>query len=214
MSIQANASNQKTMRNHDPWHAPSKPLRLAENEVHVWRARMAMSESTIEHLRHFLAHEELERARCFYFEKDRCNWTVAHALLRSIFGQYLNCDPRSLRFTTNNYGKPLLVSPVGGKRLHFSLSHSGDLALYAFAYQSEVGVDVEQMRAGINYRELATRYFSVRECAALEALSADLQATGFFPVLVTRKRPTSKHAGRDYRSHLISSMSLSSPMKL
>jgi 4'-phosphopantetheinyl transferase len=168
------------MRDQDPWYAPLGLLRLADNEVHVWRAGLQMPASIVEHLQHVLVQEELERARGFYFEKDRFNWIVAHSLLRSILGQYLTCDPRSLRFTTNSYGKPLLVSPVAGKRLHFNLSHSGDLALYAFAYEREVGVDVEQMRAGIDYRELATRYFSVRECAALEALSADLQQEAFF----------------------------------
>jgi 4'-phosphopantetheinyl transferase len=168
------------MRNHDDWCTPPNPLLLAKNEVHVWRAPLEMPASKIEDLQHVLVDEEIERARRFYLEKDRRNWIVAHALLRSILGQYLKSDPRSLRFTTNNYGKPLVVPPLTGRRLHFNLSHSGDLALYAFAYEREVGVDVEQIRAGIDYRELATHYFSVRECAALDALPAALQEEAFF----------------------------------
>ena len=146
----------------------------------MWRASLEMPTSGIAHLQHVLVQEELERARRFYFEDDRRKWIVAHGLLRSLLGQYLKCNPRSLHFTTNHYGKPLLVSPVGGKRLQFNLSHSGNLVLFAFAYESEVGVDVEQMRADIDYRELAARYFSVRECTAFEALSADLQQEAFF----------------------------------
>jgi len=47
------------------------------------------------------------------------------------------------------------------KRLqHFNLSHSGDLALYAFAYNRHVGVDVEYIRANIDYEELAQYHFS------------------------------------------------------
>jgi 4'-phosphopantetheinyl transferase len=139
-----------------------------------------MPASAIAHLQHILVPEELERASRFYFEKDRRNWIAAHALLRSILGQYLECDPRSLRFTTNSYGKPSLVSLAAGKQLHFNLSHSGDLALFAFAYEGEVGVDVEQMRAGIDYKELATRFFSAHERTALEALAADLQHEAFY----------------------------------
>jgi 4'-phosphopantetheinyl transferase len=183
------------MRNHDYWSAPPNPLLLAENEVHVWRVPLEMSASNIEHLQHVLANKEIARARRFYFEKDRRNWIVAHALLRSILGQYLKCDPRKLRFTTNSYGKPLIVTPLAGNRLHFNLSHSGDLALYAFAYEREVGVDVEQMRSGIDYRELATHYFSVRECTALDALPADLQEEAFF-LCWTRKEAYIKARGK------------------
>ena len=168
------------MKNHDYWCAPPNPLLLAENEVHVWRAPLEMSANNIEHLQHILVDEEIERASRFYFEKDRRNWIVVHALLRSILGQYLKSDPRRLRFTTNDYGKPLIISPLVGKRLHFNLSHSGDFVLYAFAYEREVGVDIEQVRAGIAYRELAAHYFSVHECAALDALPANLQEEAFF----------------------------------
>lgn len=168
------------MRKHDCWHAPPDQLLLAQNEVHVWRAPLEMPASSVEHLQHFLVDEEIERARRFYFEKDRQHWIVAHALLRIILGQYLKSDPRELCFTTNDYGKPSIVSPLVGKRLHFNLSHSGDLVLYAFAYESEVGVDIEQMCAGIDYNELATHYFSAHECTALDALPAALQEEAFF----------------------------------
>ena len=168
------------MRHDDYWCVAPHPLLLAEHEVHVWRAPLEMPASDREHLQQVLVDEELERARRFHFEKDRRHWIVAHAILRSLLGQYLGSDPRSLRFTSNSYGKPLVAPPLAGKRLHFNLSHSGDLALYAFAYESEVGVDVEQMRAGIDYKELASRYFSVRECAALDALPAALQEEAFF----------------------------------
>ena len=69
--------------------------------------------------------------------------------------------------------------PLAGKQLHFNLSHSGDRALYAFAYEKGVAIDVEKVRAGIDYRELATHYFSVRSCAALDALPANLQEEAF-----------------------------------
>jgi 4'-phosphopantetheinyl transferase len=143
----------------------------------------------MEYLQHLLVDEEIEQARRFYFEQDRQHWIVAHALLRKILGLYLKSDPRRLRFTTNDYGKPSIVSPLAGKRLHFNLSHSGDLVLYALAYEREVGVDVEQMRPGIAYNELATHYFSARECAALDALPAALQEEAFF-LCCHEKRPT------------------------
>lgn len=136
--------------------------------------------TSIQTLRQFLCEEELERAGRFYFEKDRRHWTVARAVLRIVLGRYLACDPRDLRFALNDYGKPSITIPLAGRQLHFNLSHSGNLALYAFVLDKEVGVDVEYMKSGINYTELATHFFSAHECASLNSLSPDKQEEAFF----------------------------------
>jgi 4'-phosphopantetheinyl transferase len=163
-----------------PWRIPPADLRLVENEVHVWRTLLEIPISEVERLQEVLVDEEIERARKFYFEKDRRHWIVAHAALRILLGRYLNINPRSLRSTSNDYGKPSIAYPPAGTRLHFNLSHSGGLALYAFTSDRHIGVDVEYMRPGIEYRELATSHFSARECAALRALPADVQEEAFF----------------------------------
>lgn len=159
---------------------PPDQLRLIDGEVHVWRAALEVPPGGIEPLQSVLVDEEMERARRFYFAKDRQHWIVARALLRVLLGRYLQSDPRGLRFTTNAYGKPSLASPLEGKRLRFNLSHSGGLVLYAFAYEKELGIDMEQMRTGIDYQELATHFFSAYECAALDALPPALQEEAFF----------------------------------
>ncbi|MGH2508833.1 MAG: 4'-phosphopantetheinyl transferase family protein, partial [Ktedonobacteraceae bacterium] len=140
-----------------PWRLPPTDLQLVENEVHVWRVSLEVPPNEVGHLQDVLVEEEIARANTFHFEKDRRHWTVAHAALRIMLGQYLQSDPRSLRFITNEYGKPSIAYPLAGNRLHFNLSHSGNLALYAFTYDRHVGVDVEYMRAGIECGELASR---------------------------------------------------------
>lgn len=160
------------------WRVPPASLQLQEDEVHVWR--VSLKDLPGEPFHTILVDDELERARRFYFEKDRRRWIKAHVVLRLLLGKYLAVHPRELRFTTNTYGKPALEYPPTGTRFHFNLSHSGELALYAFAYDRHVGVDVEFMRAGIEYHELATHSFSGPECTALRALPASLQEEAFF----------------------------------
>lgn len=162
------------------WHIPPAALQLAENEVHVWRTSLAVPAGSVERLQLLLVDEEIARAGRFYFEKDRQHWIVARATLRALLGRYLNLEPQRVCLACNDYGKPAISSPRAGQRLHFNLSHSGDLALYAFSYAGEVGVDVEQMRANVDYTELATHYFSDYECAALRALPVDRQEEAFF----------------------------------
>jgi 4'-phosphopantetheinyl transferase len=162
------------------WPDALERISLAENEVHVWKTSLDLPLRSVEHLRTLLIDEEASRAARFYFERDRKRWIVAHAVLRRLLGSYLAVSPQTPRFTTGEYGKPALSFPQEGRRLRFNLSHSGDLALYAFAYEREVGVDVEQMRANVECAELATHYFSPRECASLRALPAEQQEEAFF----------------------------------
>ena len=174
------------------WHVPPIEVTLPENGVHVWRASLSRKDndnidgsnksedSRFSSLQHLLSVEERERAGKFYFERDRHNWVVAHGILRILLARYLDTDPRSLRFETNAYGKPLLASPQSGANLHFNLSHSGNLALYAFAFDRQVGVDVEYMRSGIDYEELARHHFSHHEYAALQSLPVAQQEEAFF----------------------------------
>src|SRR5579859_6114027 len=114
------------------WHTPPTALHLAENEVHVWRTSLAVPLRTVERLQPLLVGEEITRAQRFYFEKDRRHWIVARATLRTLLGRYLDVEPQCICFASNDYGKPAITSPTAGRRLHFNLSHSGDLALYAF----------------------------------------------------------------------------------
>ena len=64
--------------------------------------------------------------------------------------------------------------------LQFNLSHSAELALYAFTYQRQIGVDVEYMRPNIECDLLARSQFSPTEYTALQALPPLLQEKAFF----------------------------------
>jgi 4'-phosphopantetheinyl transferase len=58
--------------------------------------------------------------------------------------------------------------------LQFNLSHSGDLALYAFTYSMQVGIDVEYKRADVDYEALLARIAcSPNEQAMLRSLPND-----------------------------------------
>lgn len=162
------------------WQVPPADLILPENEVHVWKASLEATASEIDNLLPFLISEEVERARRFYFERDRRRWTVARAVLRALLGRYLGTDPSRPRLITNSYGKPSLAEQPTNTHLHFNISHSESLALYAFTYNREVGVDIEYMRDDIEYHDMATYHFSANEQATLRAVPAERQGEAFF----------------------------------
>jgi len=153
-------------------------LTLSDNEVHVWRTSLNVPSALVQSLQHTLSPDEVERADRFHFERDHNHFIVARGILRTLLGRYLNISPSQLRFRYNPYGKPELASP--STSLHFNISHSHELALFAFAQNRELGVDVEFMNRDIAYDELAQHTFSRYEVAIVRTLSGDAKRQGFF----------------------------------
>lgn len=177
-----------------PWHKPPANLALGADEVHVWRASLNRPHHRLQHLHGILASEECERAAQFHFARDRSHFIAARGLLREILSRYLKLSPESLRFKYTSYGKPYLTDECGGEWLRFNVSHSGELALYALSRGRELGVDIEQIRTGIEHKQIASDFFSKQEVAALHALPAHLQLEAFF-LCWTRKEAYIKGIG-------------------
>jgi 4'-phosphopantetheinyl transferase len=162
------------------WNVPDKEMKLSENEVHVWRASLEVTNHEYSTMRGVLSAEEREHALRFAFEKDRRRWVVAHGVLRMLLSSYLLIDPANLRFSSNPYGKPSVAPPPGEDRLQFNMAHSVDLALYAFSYGQRIGIDVEYMRKNVEYEQLARSYFSPREYTTLKTLPPPVQHEAFY----------------------------------
>ena len=90
-----------------------------------------------------------------------------------------HAEPGRIRFVYNAFGKPD-VSPKSSKRLTLNLSHSAGLALIAIARASNVGVDLEYIRARSDYADIARHFFSASEVDYLTALPNRLYAEAFF----------------------------------
>src|SRR5437867_2648361 len=160
---------------------PSLPssFQLAADEVHSWCASLDVRPETSARLYATLTHDERMRSARFQFERDQQRFIVARGVLRDLLGRYLHTQPSQLRFICNEFGKPDL-SPEFGNRLKFNLSHSAGLALIAIATTSNLGVDLEYIRAQSDYADIARRFFSAAEVDCLIALPSHLYAEAFF----------------------------------
>jgi len=96
--------------------------------------------------------------------------------LRATLADALGCAADDLHIVRDVRGKPQLSATQA--HWHFSLSHSGALALLALA-DLPVGVDLEAPRPQLRALALAARYFAADESAALQQLSHGRQALAF-----------------------------------
>jgi 4'-phosphopantetheinyl transferase len=92
-------------------------------------------------------------------------------LLRALVSRYLDLEPSSVEFGVDQHGKPALARTMRRARLSFNLSHSGPLALYAFAEAMAVGVDVQTAPTrAVNEPAIAGRAFGEDEARRLADL--------------------------------------------
>lgn len=162
------------------WHSgPQTPV-LGNNRVHVWCASLDLPAPQVSSLQRTLSTDELTRAERYYLRQVRGRFVVARGLLRAILSRYLGMAAGHLRFRYGPNGKPKLDKKTGGESLRFNVTHSQGLALYAIARDREVGIDVEYILPDLAGEEIAERFFSPREVAALRALPVELQPEAFF----------------------------------
>jgi 4'-phosphopantetheinyl transferase len=173
---------------------PAGPLQLSKEEVHIWQARLDVEPAIVQRLSAHLSHDEIARAERFVFEKDRASFKVARGILRELLGDYLRQAPATICFETGARGKPAVRAGAETATVRFNLSHSHGLALYAFALEREVGVDVEKIRPEVAFEGIEERYFSAQEVRELQALPEAQRAEGFF-LCWTRKEAYIKARG-------------------
>jgi len=176
------------------WPLPPAQLDLADDEIHVWRAALDEAGCDLPSLSETLSAGERDRAERFQFDRDRNRFIARRGLLRMILGRYLSIEPAQCSFTCESRGKPVLAETAAGQSLHFNVSHSDGLALFAVARLSAIGVDVEHVRPIPEIDGIAAKFFSEREKAMLNALPAEQRREAFFNCW-TRKEAYLKATG-------------------
>ena len=162
------------------------------SKVDVWAVWLQADTAVRRSFRDLLPPDEILRADRFAFESLRMSYEVSHGALRVLLAQYLNCSPGELGFTFGPKGKPALR---GDSRLRFNMSHSGELAVYAVAFDCEVGVDVEKVRDLSDLEAIAERFFSPAEASELLSISEPALRQAAFYRCWTRKESYIKSIG-------------------
>jgi len=159
--------------------ADAAPRALRPRDVELWRVDLdAASPETVRQLRATLSSDEEARAQRFCFERDRWRFIVARGLLRQLLASYVDRSPVDLLFRYGENGKPELAFPP--QSLHFNLSHSERMAVYAFSLEGPVGIDIERIREMPDWASIAATCFHPSEVAAMRDLAEPARRLAFF----------------------------------
>lgn len=140
-------------------------------EIHLWRTDLSVPAEN-----GLLSEDERERASRLIFERDRNRFIAARSMLRRICASYMGENPKSIRFRYGIHGKPELA----GAGIHFNLSHSEGLAVYAFSARLRVGVDIEQIRPVADAESIVRDFFSPADHKSFVAIDPAHKNESFF----------------------------------
>src|SRR3954469_17187354 len=151
-------------------------------EVQVWVGALDVTEARFAELAGTLSDEERRRAEDLPPVVAR-RFTVARGILRTLLSGFTGDAAQNLRFEYGTAGKPSLLD----HEINFNVSHSADLALFAFAPDRSVGVDVESERPVRRLLDVAQRFMSDAELRRLEATPPDRRDAVFLESWVVRE---------------------------
>lgn len=177
------------------WKSSDQNSVLAHNTIHVWAANLDEPPLKITALQALLSADELERSKRYAQAKLQQRFITGRGILRVLLSRYTGITAESLEFVYGAYGKPALAESSGAHKILFNLTHSAQLAVYAFALQTPLGVDIESVQALSDMWRVAQRFFAAQELQALMALPEDQQLGGFYRCW-TRKEAFIKASGK------------------
>ena len=151
-------------------------------EVQVWVASLDVADGRYTELSRTLSREEQGRAGGMAPTLAR-RFVIARGILRSLLSGYTGTAAEKLRFTYATSGKPSLAD----HDIHFNVSHSAELGLFAFAPDRPVGVDVENERPVRRLLDVAQRFMSEDEIRSLAATAPGERDTAFLKSWVVRE---------------------------
>ena len=158
----------------------------------VWTFDASNLEGHLPSLERVLTSEESEKARRFARADVRRTYCIGRGMLRLILGARMGCRPEDVCISYNPFGKPELA---GGSGPFFNVSHSEDRIAIALGFGAPVGIDVERIRDGPQWPELARNYFAFQESEYIESLPPAERSRAFFEIW-TRKEAYVKARGQ------------------
>lgn len=145
--------------------------------AHVWFCNPLLIQdgSKLSAYQSVLSGQEVDRYHRFYFEKDKHSYLVSHALLRHALSMYVDVDASQWQFSSNEHGKPELLSQPVDQVINFNLTHTDGLSACVIALDKPCGIDAENISRKNKFEAVAKRMFAEEEQRRLHMSNIEQQ---------------------------------------
>lgn len=156
---------------------------MLQNSIHIWMTDIdeIVDPYLFDIYRTLLSADEMSRYERFRFDKDKKQFLVSHALVRSVLSNYVEIAPKDLRFICLESGKPEVVNEDDEHLpLKFNLSHSGRYAAIVVTNDIDCGIDIEKIDHNRSIMDIAENCFSASEMIDLQSKINSEQTKRFY----------------------------------
>ena len=167
---------------------PFPVLAPGDDKVHIWWIHPVDGGDEVATI---LPPADLARASRFRHPNDRNRWIAARMAVRQILAGYTGIAPSRLAFRRGRWGKPELD---GAAPWRFNVTHAGNRAALAVAWEREVGIDLEPIDRSLNLAPLIAAICAPAEAAGVRALPEGERAASLL-TLWTQKEAYLKGTG-------------------
>lgn len=176
------------------WRGVDEVPPLAAGDIHLWWQDLHTERLDPGLLDGLLSERESRRVRRFRVDKVKREFTAARGVLKLLLSGYLDRPPGELEFRYGPLGKPSMPALANGDQLCFNYTDSAGYALYAFAWNRELGVDLEMLSREVRCRRIIERRFAPRESDVLLSMPEE-ERRRMFLACWTRKEGYGKALG-------------------
>jgi len=169
---------------------------LQAGEAHVWSVSPDAVFHSVEALSECLSPEDRARARLHAEGMLRSRFIITRSALRDVLARYVAASPATVPMRRESSGKLILD---GRQDVHFSLTHSGPVALIAVA-GAPVGVDAEHLRQPHRLEKTARRILHEETVRVLEALPVEERVRAFIGAWTLREAHVKAVGGGLFRT--------------
>ncbi len=166
---------------------------IPKNEAHVWIVKLCADQRSVRRASSLLSEDERQRATRFNFDSLRTRFILSHGVLRILLARYCDCAPTDLLFASGVHGKPFLADVHN--EVGFNMSHSGNIAAYAFIRRQKIGIDVEEHRSFSDLENIASRVLSPAEFRYVINQAEGERYSAFFRCWVCKEAYIKAHGG-------------------
>ncbi|HEY9717716.1 MAG TPA: 4'-phosphopantetheinyl transferase superfamily protein [Trichormus sp.] len=149
-------------------------------DIHLWLFDRAAMAPAVPAFRELLGADEIVRAERFYTTELQERFILTRGFLRRLLGDYLDIDPKNVRFKYGDNGKPSIEHEDAQYPLRFNLAHSGPKALCGVTLNRDIGIDLEETRVVRNLEQICDRFFSAEEASTIQRLPTAQRENAFF----------------------------------
>lgn len=158
------------------WEQHSNDIDLSDNQLHIWRASLAIDETEQQKLFKLLTPKEQSRAQRFMFAKHTRRYTASTGYLRIILSYYLGIAPEEIEFSYGERGKPYITdSPF-----EFNMSNSDEYFIMGISKNIVLGIDIEKWRDRTDIEGLVKHSFSELEQREFSTIAAQDKRASFY----------------------------------